>query len=289
MLCYNQLEYCLETRMDTVAKRLVFAASVIIAALAAGCMMSAGTAPGLSAGASAAPEIVVTLSPTVAPTPSPSPTATLAPTPSPSPTPTPSPTPVPTAYRSADYPLTPKSLRTKEGGRYPEEEKLNSDPGKFRAVVDLTNQAVFVYEQDIFGEYSVLVREMICSSGIEETDRSPRGTFTMDTDYKRFAYFVSFGCYAQYWSQITGRIYFHSVPYSERDDRYLIEEEFWKLGTPASHGCIRLAPDDAQWVYLYLCPGTTIVITDELEFDEALRERLLPTQTPAPDCYAIGQ
>lgn len=128
---------------------------------------------------------------------------------------------------------------------------------------------------------------MICSSGIEETNRSPRGTFTMGDDYKRFAFFVRFNCYAQYWSQIRGRIYFHSVPYSERDDRYLMGEEFWKLGEPASHGCIRLLPDDAQWVYLYLCPGTTVVITDELERDEELRARLLPKETPTPDCYMI--
>ncbi len=271
--------------MKNIARRLIFAAFMIFAALSAGCVISAGTDRGAEPAVSSAAGIEVTLAPTpslvptIAPTPSPSPT--------PDPTPSPSPTPEPTAYQSADYPLTPKSLRTKEGGRYPEEEKLNDDPEKFRAVVDITNQAVFVYEKDIFGEYSVLVREMICSSGIEETDRSPRGTFTMGTDYKRFAYFVNFGCYAQYWSQIKGRIYFHSVPYSERDDRYLIEDEFFKLGTPASHGCIRLAPDDAQWIYLYLCPGSTVIITDEYEYDEALRERLLPEETPAADCYMI--
>ena len=48
-----------------------------------------------------------------------------------------------------------------------------------------------------------------------------------------------------------------------------------------------LLPDDAQWVYLYLCPGTTVVITDELERDEELRARLLPKETPTPDCYMI--
>ena len=147
--------------------------------------------------------------------------------------------------------------------------RMNDDPSLFKAVVDLTNQAVFVYTADENGEYTTLVREMICSSGIEETNRSPRGTFTMGDDYKRFAFFVRFNCYAQYWSQIRGRIYFHSVPYSERDDRYLMEEEFWKLGEPASHGCIRLLPDDA------------------LERDEELRARLLPKETPTPDCYMI--
>ncbi len=235
-------------------------------------------------------ETVVIQAPTAKPTesvPTPSPTPEPTPTPTPEPTPTPSPTPEPTAYQSEEYPLAAKSLRTHEGGRYDEEEKLNNDPTLFRAVVDLTNQVVCVYKADENGEYTVLVREMICSSGIEETNRSPRGTFTMGEDYKRFAFFVNFNCYAQYWSQIRGSIYFHSVPYSERDDRYLMEEEFWKLGEPASHGCIRLLPDDAHWIYLYLCPGSTVIITDEYERDEELRARLLPKETPTPDCYMI--
>lgn len=263
---------------------LLAAASLLTLTLCTSCMDRAGTLR-TPMGTSSI-YIDVTLAPTPEPTPKPTPEPTPAPTQETTSEPTP--TPEPTAYQSADYPLAPKSLRTREGGRYPEEDMLNSDPEKFMAVVDIVNQVVTVYEKDASGEYSVLVREMICSSGIEETDRSPRGTFTMGEDRKRFAYFVSFECYAQYWTQIRNRIYFHSVPYSERDDRYLMEEEFWKLGTPASHGCIRLAPNDAQWVYLYLCPGTRVVIRDDMPPDEALRARLLPKSTPEPDCYRIA-
>ena len=253
----------------------------LAAALCAGCAFSPQNTP------THAPLDITPVAATPTPTPEPTPTPT--PTPTPEPTPTPTPTPEPTAYQSVEYPLTPQSLRTNEGGRYPEEERLNEDPDKFYTVVDLTNQAVFVYEKDEAGEYTVLVREMICSSGIEDGYRSPRGTFKMGEDYKRFAFFVHYNCYAQYWSQIRGRIYFHSVPYSERDDRYLIEEEFWLLGQPASHGCIRLLPDDAQWVYLYLCPGSTVTITDELPADPELVARLLPKETPTPDCYEIAK
>ena len=223
-----------------------------LTALCAGCSFSPqGTPPTEPVDVTAMPDPT-----TPAPTPSPTPE----PTPTPTPSPTPSPTPEPTAYQSAAYPLTPKSLRTYEGGRYPEETPLNEDPEKFYAVVDLTNQVVFIYEKDAAGEYTVLVREMICSSGIEEGSPSPRGTFQMGEDYKRFAFFVNFGCYAQYWSQIRGRIYFHSVPYSERDDRYLIEEEFWLLGQPASHGCIRLAVKNAKWLWENITDGTTVVV-----------------------------
>ena len=161
-----------------------------LTALCAGCSFSPqGTPPTEPVDVTAMPDPT-----TPAPTPSPTPE----PTPTPTPSPTPSPTPEPTAYQSAAYPLTPKSLRTYEGGRYPEETPLNEDPEKFYAVVDLTNQVVFIYEKDAAGEYTVLVREMICSSGIEEGSPSPRGTFQMGEDYKRFAFFVNFGCYAQY-------------------------------------------------------------------------------------------
>lgn len=261
----------------------VFVPVCLTAALCAGCTLSPQSTP------APAPVDVTPVPAAATPALTPSPTPEPTPSPTPVPTPSPTPTPEPTAYQSAEYPLTPKSLRTREGGRYPEEERLNEDPEKFRAVVDLTNQAVCVYEKDEAGEYTVLVREMICSSGIEETNRSPCGTFQMGEDYKRFAFFVNFNCYAQYWSQIRGRIYFHSVPYSERDDRYLIEEEFWLLGQPASHGCIRLLPDDAQWIYLYLCPGSTVTITDELPANPELVARLLPKETPAPDCYEIAK
>ncbi len=275
-------------KMSRAGQTLLAFIPVLSLMLFASCMENAGTPHAPSAEPTAIVEITVAPTPQAIPSPAPAeaPTPTLPLTPEPTPESTP--TPEPTAYRSADYPLTPKSLRTHEGGRYPEEEKLNDDPEKFIAIVDLTNQVVLIYEKDASGNHSALVREMICSSGIEETDRSPRGTFTMGEDKKRFAYFTGFDCYAQYWSQIKDRIYFHSIPYSQRDDRYLMEEEFWKLGVPASHGCIRLLADDAQWVYLYLCPGTTVIITDELPKDEALHERLLPKSTPTPDCYLIN-
>ncbi len=197
----------------------------------------------------------------------------------------PMPTPEPTPYKSEKYPLSLPSLRRKGESMYDEEKKLNSDPEKFKVVVDITNQAVFIYEKDEDGEYNNLVREMICSSGMEKTNESPRGTFKMGTDYKRFGRFVNFGCYGQYWSQIRGRIYFHSITYSQRDDRYLNEEDFYMLGKKASHGCIRLLPEDAHWVYLYICTGTTVVITDKLEYDESLREKLLNISMPEPISY----
>ncbi len=206
------------------------------------------------------------------------------------PTPTPEPTEVPefeAAYKSAAYPLPPKSRRTEAGGMYPEEPRLNYDPNKFRCTVDLVNQCAFVYERDDSGNYTVLVREMIASCGTKDHP-TPVGTFKMQNDYKRFGFFVRFDCYAQYWSLVVGRIYFHSIPYVRRDSRYLDVEGFYALGSPASHGCIRLLPDDAHWVYCYLCPGTTVQITNSRPFDRELRARLMLIELPVPDAYEIA-
>ena len=236
-----------------------------------------------------------TAAPTAVPTAEPTPEPTKAPTPEPTPTPTEAPTPEPEptevpklrgAYQSDKYPLTEKSRRTVAGGMYPEEQRLNNDPDKFRCVVDLTNQCVFIYEKDKNGGYTVLVREMIASCGTAQNP-TPTGVFHMQNDYKRFGYFVRFYCYAQYWSLVVGKIYFHSIPYLERDSRSLDVEGFYQLGSPASHGCIRLLPDDAHWVYLYLCPGTTVEITRSRPYDKELRARLLLIELPVPDAYEI--
>lgn len=206
---------------------------------------------------------------------------------------TPPPAPAPTAaapaeysgpYRSDKYPLVPKSRRKAGSSTYPEQSRLNEDANKFMAKVDLNNQVVKIFERSDTGEYNVLVREMICSTGAKGYETKP-GVWKMKDDYKRFGRFVRYNCYGQYWSLIHDRIYFHSITYSKRDDRYLNREDFDMLGKPASHGCIRLMPDDAMWIYLYLPPGTTVEITDKIPRDEKLTQRLKPKEPPEPECY----
>ncbi|NLN87671.1 MAG: L,D-transpeptidase, partial [Syntrophomonadaceae bacterium] len=40
----------------------------------------------------------------------------------------------------------------------------------------------------------------------------------------------------------------------------VIDVEAAKLGTPASHGCVRLATEDAQWLYRNIPTGTPVSI-----------------------------
>ena len=72
--------------------------------------------------------------------------------------------------------------------------------------------------------------------------------------------------YGQYVTRITPHkgILFHSVPYWINGDKGSLEyEEYNKLGTIASLGCIRLATVDSKWIFDNCPYGTTVVIYDD--------------------------
>ncbi|MCR5768853.1 MAG: L,D-transpeptidase family protein [Lachnospiraceae bacterium] len=132
------------------------------------------------------------------------------------------------------------------------------EPGTYRIVVDLYHQLVMAFTKDENGDYTVPVRFMLCSSGANAT-QSPTGTFKMRNYRVRFALFNNTTSYAQYWSLITGRIYFHSILYSAKDaSKYT--ESYKRLGTNVSHGCIRLTVPDARWIWFNCAPETVVEI-----------------------------
>lgn len=100
------------------------------------------------------------------------------------------------------------------------------------------------------------VETFVCSSG-ESGQDTPTGTFTVSDRGKSF-YNAALGEGAYYWTRFYGSYLFHSVPF---DEHYRMEpEEAAKLGEPASHGCIRLPVEDAEWIYYNIPKGTKVVI-----------------------------
>lgn len=101
-------------------------------------------------------------------------------------------------------------------------------------------------------------KEMICSTGIEgketplgEFQIQNRGTWFFNNTYKQGAkYWVSFRDWGIY--------LFHSVAMDENQE--IIPEEEAKLGTPASHGCVRLPVADAKWIYDNIPAETKVII-----------------------------
>lgn len=64
---------------------------------------------------------------------------------------------------------------------------------------------------------------------------------------------------------ITGCLYkdhgtylFHSVPTDCNGNE--IKEEAEKLGTPCSHGCVRMSKEDAKWFYENISEGVIVSI-----------------------------
>ncbi len=214
------------------------------------------------------------------PTAKPTPAPTTVPTPEPTPEPTPVPTPEPTPEKTEEEifaslaPISQMSFEELVGDSgdyrpvigYPE-------VGTYRLVVDLYHKVVIAYEKDDNGEYTVPVRYMICSSGKKG---NATGEFEMGEHRVRFGLFVHDGVYAQYWSNINGRIYFHTMLYSKRSAGSYTDS-YKKLGTKASHGCIRLTVPDARWIYYHAAPGTVCEIRagskDDVE-TAAIKEKL---------------
>lgn len=157
-------------------------------------------------------------------------------------------------------------------------------PDTYKIIVDLHYQVVMVYKKDAKGEYTVPVRYMLCSSGANKS-QSPIGTFEMKNYRVRFSRFNNTEDYGQYWSLINGRIYFHSILYSGKDDDLYRESTWNNLGTNVSHGCIRLSVPDARFIYYNAAPGTVVEIRAGSSKDKdtkAIREKLLEGKPSVP-------
>ena len=170
------------------------------------------------------------------------------------------------------------------------------EPVPFHLTVDVNNQVVTVYSRDAEGEYTVVVRQMICSSGTKKNPSSI-GDFTLNGRKARWCFFPKWGDYAQYWTQITSEIAFHSVIYARVDTKSLSIKSYNMLGQRASHGCIRLLVSDAKWIYDNVGKGTVVTIRDDLPTDPELKasvakpalnkKNMLPVETPQPTAEPV--
>ncbi len=117
----------------------------------------------------------------------------------------------------------------------------------------------------------IVERIMICSAA-DESHRTPLGNHYV---YSKYAYKAmtrmnGIMVYAQYASRFKGHYLFHTVPIGgpgRNTQRYgkkqMLIEEYEKLGSPASHGCVRLLVGDAHWVYANCPYGTRVLVTKE--------------------------
>jgi hypothetical protein len=127
--------------------------------------------------------------------------------------------------------------------------------------VNRVYNTITVYEKDEKGNYTVPIKAMICSVGAKGT-QTKLGTFQTKAKY-RWKQLMG-DVYGQYSTRIVGGILFHSVYYYQNGNpATLATKEYNKLGTAASHGCIRLTVEDAKWIYDNCAVGTTVVVYDD--------------------------
>jgi lipoprotein-anchoring transpeptidase ErfK/SrfK len=202
--------------------------------------------------------VTQTLSPTAELSPTAQPGATGQPTPMPaatgvvvgaSPTPrTKTATAVPTAT------ATPTATSTATPTPFP----FDTRPDLARFVyVDQRVQHLYVFEQ------GQLLRDIPCSTGLPNDD-----TYTeawSGAIGKYWGTFFSFGTYqddAWYLYKSLGSILVHSLPYTEADGYRTYQGREFLGVKPSSHGCIRIAPEDARWFTQWNPEGVYMTITD---------------------------
>ena len=120
------------------------------------------------------------------------------------------------------------------------------------------------------GEWTV-ERVMICSCA-DEVHQTPMGSHYIYSKYAYKAMTVMDGImvYAQYACRFRGHYLFHTVPiggeyrkFQKYGKKQMLIEEYEKLGSPASHGCVRLLVGDAYWIYKTCPRGTTVNVTTD--------------------------
>ena len=129
---------------------------------------------------------------------------------------------------------------------------------EYKLVVDISEQMVYAYQWN-GSNYGICVREMICSTGKNDTP-TPEGSYQAagPTGTGEWYWFSEYECYAKWATRIVGGILFHSVTYSR--GKNLNRASVRNLGRKASHGCVRLKVEDAEWVYGICDLGTTVTI-----------------------------
>lgn len=159
--------------------------------------------------------------------------------------------------------------------------------------VNKNTNVVTVYKKKVNGVYKEPVKAFVCSVGVA----TPIGTFKTPAKYRWHT--LDGPSYGQYCTRVVGGILFHSVWYYENGKNDSISVvQYNKLGTTASHGCIRLTVADAKWIYDNCPLGTEVKIIagsskndplgkpEALKLDTSKRTDWCPTDPDSRNPYA---
>ncbi|MGI6068806.1 MAG: L,D-transpeptidase family protein [Blautia sp.] len=123
--------------------------------------------------------------------------------------------------------------------------------GPYLYDVNRSTCTVTVLGRDENGNYTVPVIAFACSVGLPGTPTPTGSSFGMSRAGRwQLLMGPSYGQYATHVDGAgQGGIFFHSVAGSAPNHYALNPVEYNRLGSPASHGCIRLCVRDAKWIW----------------------------------------
>lgn len=132
--------------------------------------------------------------------------------------------------------------------------------GPFQIYVNRYCNTITVYAPDGNNGYIIPVIAFACSTGLPGME-TPAGTYYT---YAKNRWEELMGpSWGQYSARVVDGIYIHSVPSNIPNSHYGIPwSEYNKLGSPASHGCIRVNVAAAKWIYDHCGVGTEVTIFD---------------------------
>ena len=117
----------------------------------------------------------------------------------------------------------------------------------YRAEVNRVACTVTMYAKDGANGYIIPVKVFACSVGLPETP-TPLGTYYTTNKYRWWE--LMGPSWGQYCTRIVHGILFHSVAgYTNKTIKNISAANYNMLGSPASHGCVRLTVRDAKWIY----------------------------------------
>ena len=159
--------------------------------------------------------------------------------------------------------------------------KQKKDKNAYLIKVNRAASCVTVYAKDGDKGYTIPVVAFVCSAG----QATPTGTFKLK-DKLRWHELMG-PCWGQWCEHLTDDILFHSVYYNkENDNKSLSVSAYNKLGTMASHGCVRLTAGDAKWIFDNCAVGTKVTIYNKKKepspFDKPKAKKLKSSQTWDP-------
>ncbi|WP_455540021.1 L,D-transpeptidase family protein [Terrisporobacter sp.] len=124
-------------------------------------------------------------------------------------------------------------------------------PTKNLIATDLTNKLTYVFEKDENNKWVQLYKWS--SSVGKPSTPTITGTFYING---RKPYFGSDTYRVKYATRIRGSYYYHSILFNAEGTEIIDDT----LGEAISHGCIRLALENARWIYENILDTTTVVI-----------------------------